>query len=413
MIQRQLTTDRPAALVLGLALGITSSVSVAQVRQAMSEQQGSFERGQLSITVLPQGQEQTIAVSKISDNGVVVGMAPPGGNVLRWLPGTTAPENLGGAPAFSVINRLPLISGNGAIIAANRLLPGEDGRLRSVPSTWTEGTGWSSLARLTQYQSRLVGMSRNGAWSVGYGWNQPDDPLAQPWVWTMEQGQTVLPVILPTYGGEAWAVSEDGRVVVGHQFDFPNPPELHRRFYATRWAEGNMRALTDETGVQLGQAYACSRDGSVVVGGGQGGDPDPRHPNFGQAWYWTEETGGVYLGSHPEAAPGTTYFATDVSADGSTIVGTYYVAAENGALSYRGFLWTETSGLVSIQELMAKHGVDYASNWHRIVPTAISATGDAILIAGSDEHDMPGGFILHFGREQDGPIDPQSPAGPQ
>jgi hypothetical protein len=44
---------------------------------------------------------------------------------------------------------------------------------------------------------------------------------------------------------------------------------------------------------------------------------------------------------------------------------------------------------------MAKHGVDFASNWHRIVPTAIGADGDAILIAGSDEPDTPGGFILH------------------
>ena len=404
MIHRIFQRRACALLVLCFTLGSGPPAVVAQIDPIVPERGDLPDNGGLSITVLPRGQEQTIAVSKISDDGVVVGMAPPAGNVLRWRPGATAPENLGGAPAFSVINRLPLISGNGAIIGANRLLPDESSQLRSVPSSWSDDTGWSPLTRLTQYQSRLVGMSRNGAWMVGYGWNQRNDPLAQPWVWTMERGQRVLPVVLPTYGGEAWAVSEDGRVVVGHQFDFPNPPELHRRFYATRWSENNMLALGDQSGVQLGQAYACSRDCSVVVGGGQGGDADPGHPNFGQAWYWTEETGGVYLGTHPDAAPGTTSYATDVNADGSIIIGTYYVAAADGALSYRGFLWTEATGLVSIQELMARHGIDFAANWRRVVPTAITSTGDMILVAGSDENDTPGGFILHFTRGPDSPF---------
>ena len=53
---------------------------------------------------------------------------------------------------------------------------------------------------------------------------------------------------------------------------------------------------------------------------------------------------------------------------------------------------------MSIQELMAKHGIDYAANWRRLVPTAISPSGDAILIAGADEQDAAGGFILHISR---------------
>ncbi len=411
MLQHSVRRTAHSALAVCLVLGLSSTAD-AQRSQAQPDPRASLDGSHLSITIIPPGHEPTMAVSNISDNGIVVGAVPPTGYVLRWLPGATAPENLGGAPAFTLINRTPLISGNGAIVATNRLLPNAEGKLRSVPGTWTEATGWSTLARLTQYEARLVGMSRNGAWAVGLGWNRLGDLLAQPWVWTMEQGQTVLPVALPTYGGEAWAVSEDGRVVVGHQFDFPNLPDLHRRYYATRWVEGTVRVLTDETGAQLGQAYACSRDGSVVVGGGQGGDPDPGHPNIGQAWYWTEDGGGVYLGTHPDAAPGTVQYATSVTADGSAIVGTYYVAAEDGALSYRGFLWTAATGLVSIQELMATHGIDHAANWRRIVPTAISPSGDAILIAGADENDAAAAFILHVTRAQDGPFSP-APADPR
>ena len=122
-----------------------------------------------------------------------------------------------------MINRLPLISGNGAIIAGNRLLPNDEGRLRSVPSHVDRGHRLELAPRLTQYQSRLVGMSRNGAWSVGYGWNRPGRSAHAAVGMDDGAGTDVLPVLLPTYGGEAWAVSEDGRVVVGHQFDFPEP----------------------------------------------------------------------------------------------------------------------------------------------------------------------------------------------
>lgn len=128
----------------------------------------------------------------------------------------------------------------------------------------------------------------------------------------------------------------------------------------------------------------------------RGGDPDPGHPNFGQAWYWTEAEGGVYLGTVPDAAPGTTSYGTDVNGDGSIIVGTYYRLNDNGSISYRGFLWTRLTGMVPILDLMAMFGIDYASDWRSVVPTAITPSGNMILIGGQDANLTPGGFILHL-----------------
>jgi hypothetical protein len=382
-------------LSLGVALGGVPSALGARQTPAISQPTASGNNGELFITVLPRGQEPTINVTKISAEGVVVGSAPPQGHILRWLPGATEPQNVGGGPALTLLNRLPLISADGVTIAANRQASDEGGTI-GVPSTWTEEAGWQPLSGLTLRTSILLGMSRDATRIVGYGWNDQTSELARPWVWSADQGQRALPLILPTYGGEAWAASDDGQVVVGHQFDLPNLPDPRRRYYATRWADGNMRALTDSTGAQLGQTFSCSGDCSVVVGGGQGGDIDPGHPNRGQAWYWTEANGGVYLGTLPDAAPGTTSFSTDVTADGSTIIGTYYRSNGDGSISYRGFLWTEASGLVSILDLLAQHGIDHGSDWHSIIPTAITPAGDKILIGGQDADLRPGGFIVHL-----------------
>ncbi len=399
------------AIIIGVAVSIAVATSQAQDTQARPRQTSSLDELKLSVTVLPQlpreqkatngqepltGQEPTINVSKISLDGVVVGSAPPRGDVLRWLPSAAAPENLGGAPAFTLLNRLPLLSADGATIIANRQITDANGITTSIPSTWRQRGEWTPLPQLTLRTSIAVGLSRDGIRIVGYGWNDASTEPSRPWVWDAEEGQQVLPVSDRTNGGEAWAVSDDGRVIVGQQFDVPNPADARKRFFATRWVDGNARALTDATGAPLGQAFSCSSDCSVIVGGGQGGDPNPQHRHFGQAWRWTEATGAVYLGTLRDAAPQTPSFATDVSADGVVVIGTYsHLNEEDGSISQRGFLWTESTGMVSILQLMAEHGISQGSDWRTIVPVAITPTGNMILIGGLDANLIPGGFILH------------------
>ena len=310
MMQRSERHAAHSALAVCLVLAM-SSITEAQ-RGPAPEPRASIDGSDLSITIVPPGQEPTMPVSKISDNGVVVGAAPPTGYVLRWQPGATAPENLGGAPAFTLDQPAPLISGNGAIVAANRLLPGADGK--AAKRAGHVGGG-----------DRLEHARAADAVPVAPGGHVQKRRLGR-WLGLEPFGRSVRPALGVDDGtgadGVAGRAADLRRRSVGGvrgwprrrrpSVRFPEPADLHRRFYATRWVEGTIRLMTDRTGAQLGQAYACSRDGSVVVGGGQGGDPDPGHPSFGQAWYWTEDTGGVYLGSHPDAAPGTAYYATDV-----------------------------------------------------------------------------------------------------
>lgn len=355
----------------------------------------------VSITKVPRAEGQWSHVSKISARGVVVGLVsyadgPHEEGVLRWFWRTRKLRDVGGEEMCTIVNRTPLISDDGRIIAATRLVRSEtSGRLECIASIWTRRNRWQPLSGLVLRSSGVTGMSRNGTQIVGSG--QDDENLwARPWVWSAETGQQVLAVSPEMDGAEAWAIADDGSVVIGHQFQLPYLPAPYAWYYATRWSEDGVRTMRDEFGVPLGEAISCNSDCSVVVGAGQGGEPDFEHPNWGQAWYWTAASGGVYLGTRPDAAPGTLYYATDVNADGSMIVGTYSVDNGNGTISYRGFLWTAQTGMVSILDVLAAHGIDHGSDWDGIIPTAITPSGDMILISGQEADYTPGGFIVHL-----------------
>lgn len=79
-------------------------------------------------------------------------------------------------------------------------------------------------------------------------------------------------------------------------------------------------------------AYAVSNDGRVVVG--------QAHSAEGlEAFRWTNQTGIVGLGDDPNGAFGST--ASGVSADGSVVVGSVTTGSSQQNMAYR---WTESTG---------------------------------------------------------------------
>ena len=134
-------------------------------------------------------------------------------------------------------------------------------------------------------------------------------------------------------------VSYDGSVVVGDHY---------------RWtsASGAQDLGTLGTGAS---AYGVSEDGSVVVGMSDG--PDGR-----EAFRWTESGGMQGLGFLPAA--NNLSRASDVSADGSVVVGSGYGGA---------FIWTEATGM----ELLATMG-PLNEPFHG-QPNAISPDGSTVV----------------------------------
>jgi probable HAF family extracellular repeat protein len=124
----------------------------------------------------------------------------------------------------------------------------------------------------------------------------------------------------------AWDVSADGSVVVG---TFWAPSGFFFPPHAYRWTAGTFQDLgTLNPNAQEAEAYAVSDDGSQVVGWARG------LSGFQRPFVWTAAGGMQELSN----VPGSDAKATDISRDGTMIVGSFYVDAEG---SWHAFQWRD------------------------------------------------------------------------
>ncbi|PKL46813.1 MAG: PEP-CTERM sorting domain-containing protein [Planctomycetes bacterium HGW-Planctomycetes-1] len=158
--------------------------------------------------------------------------------------------------------------------------------------------------------------------------------------WTETEGTLDL-------GGTAYGISGDGSVIVGEGF---------------YW--------TETSGKQdlAGQGVAASADGSVIVGDRYGYNDD-QNPHR-QAFRWTETGGMQELGWDGS-------WATDVSSDGSVIVGCYYT----GGYFDEAFIWDADNGMRSIKSVLESVGLN-VSDWQLEFAYGISADGLTIVGTG-------------------------------
>ena len=124
----------------------------------------------------------------------------------------------------------------------------------------------------------------------------------------------------------AWGVSADGTVV--GTFLAPSADGFFFQTHAYRWTdETSFQDLgTLNPPIQEAEAYAVSDDGSKVVGWSRGVS------GYQRPYLWTA-TGGMQELSE---VPGTDAYASDISNDGSIIVGAFYVDVEG---SWHAFRW--------------------------------------------------------------------------
>jgi probable HAF family extracellular repeat protein len=176
----------------------------------------------------------------------------------------------------------------------------------------------------------------------------------------------LVPIGNPTgdVSATAWSVSADGSVIAGS--GSTNGTEL-----AFRWTASTGSLDLDLLPGAIGsRPYAVSADGSVIVGG------DTRYGGKdSEAFRWTQSTGSIGLGF----LPGDNFSqANAVNADGSVIVG---VSGENSV--YHAFIWTASTGIISLQDALAAGGID-VSGWKDLIATGVSADGHVIVGNGVD-----------------------------
>lgn len=313
-----------------------------------------------------------------SDGSVVVGSGTSSSGTLavRWQSGTLTalpqlPGGVGNSTAWSV-------SGNGnAVVGHSEHVAGIEA------FRWTTGGGIQGLGTLGggTYLSRANGISGDATTIVGYS----DGPSG---VEAFRRTSGSLVGIGDLAGGgyfsHALGVNYDGSVVVGVSASANGVNE------AFRWSStGGMVGLGDLAGGGFNSiATATNFDGSVVVGTGRTGTTT--NPGY----RWTAATGMVSIGD----LPGGSTFArpTGVSADGNVVVG-YSSGSQGTYIGNLAFIWTSTTGMVSLRAHLIANGVTEASNWNRLEQAlAISADGSTIVGFGYNASGSPEGFIARI-----------------
>jgi probable HAF family extracellular repeat protein len=268
------------------------------------------------------------------------------------------------------------------------------------------------LVPLTGTDVWASAISGNGEVLVGLGFN--DHSPIRAVRWTRSGGLQDLGTLPGGTGGEAYAVSHDGKAVAGTG-SLPG----NYNYHAFRW--------TQQTGMQdlgtlipggLSFAYGISGDGRTVTGYANTADSE-------HAFRWTPQTGMQDLGAlDPDEASG----GLAISADGRTIVGysgdtaaawvngvgkdlglldggtfsVAYCAGSNGALiggaadsatrGYTAMIWSDDLGMIDLQEYLPTLGVDLAG-WDLQVTTGFSADARTIVGIGTF-NDQERGWVV-------------------
>jgi probable HAF family extracellular repeat protein len=173
----------------------------------------------------------------------------------------------------------------------------------------------------------------------------------EAWRWTNGGGMTSLGA---EFAGE---VSADGSVVVGGT----------NGFEAFRWTSNSgMVGLGYLPGDTSSWVSGVSADGSVLVGGSSP-SVDGFYGAEAEAFRWTSDGGMVGLGY----LPGGDFHsaASDVSADGSVVVGTSR-ASVDGFYVAEAFRWTSDGGMVGLG-MLAESDESFVSD--------VSADGSVVV----------------------------------
>ncbi len=235
---------------------------------------------------------------------------------------------------------------------------------------WTARDGMRSLGTLDE--------SNGFNFSIGYGVSRtgrvvgqtssPDGSLG--FVWTQSQGMLSIGD-LPggRFGSAATGISDDGSTIVGAGTTSDVTP-LNEAF---RWTpNGGMVGLGMLPGGTQSSASDVSKDGSVVVGVSNSDDG-----TF--AFRWTTLTGMVSLGDLPGGS--TFSSAASVSADGLWVVGESRSAAGPQG---EAFLWSAASGMIGLGDLWGggfkSKAFDVSSNGSIVVGQATTPAGDEAFV---------------------------------
>lgn len=247
---------------------------------------------------------------------------------------------------------------------------------------WRNGAGIETLGDLNGgSESRAFGISADGKVIVGEAENGDAGGQRQAFRWTA--GSRMVSLVTPggwSSSSKANAANADGSVIVGEAEDIDSG--FQRAF---RWTQAGGMVNLGTLGLNTrSRASGVSGDGSIVVG-------SILNEIYSAAFRWTEAGGLVALVGPsvpvgprvPRAGVGTSFSgANGISTDGRVIVGWVSSLATGG--NRRAFRWTETDGMLTVEQWLRNHGVTVASD---MTQSANATNSDGSVVVGVLENE--------------------------
>lgn len=243
---------------------------------------------------------------------------------------------------------------------------------------WTASSGMQSLGTLQGgWRSVANAISANGLVVVGTS-SVPGGQYAFRW----SPGLSMMSLgDLNGFGdSEAFDVSGNGNVIVG-----TTRASAPYTYVGFRWTPSTgMVSLGDLPGGSVNcAAYGVSDDGSTIVGRGvsfQGPE----------AFVWRQSTGMIPLGDLPGGEFSSTALATN--ADGTVVVG-----ESQTLMGPCAFIWTAERGMQELGTYLISEGVNTLEGWTLTTATDVSADGKTIVGIGWNPIGQYEGFVVKVG----------------
>ncbi len=233
------------------------------------------------------------------------------------------------------------------------------------------------------YESHANGISPDGSTVAGYS---KSGSSIEAFRWTSAEGMVSLGSLPRSPFGEAYGATTNGSTIVGSGYgEYGYEPVL--------WtSDGGIIGLgndPDATGAWPRAAHgsAISADGSTVVG-------DYASGSGTKIFRWTSAGGMVSLG-HLSGGENRANYASGVSANGSTIVGESYTLLEGEIIPVReAFRWTIEDGMVGLGDLPGTYimsaATDISADGSTIVGVSSGPWGDEAFLWTNEEEGMVG-----------------------
>ncbi len=345
---------------------------------------------------LPGGVFSSAATSVSGEGSIVGGISfseqGPQGEAFLWT-AETGLVPLGDLPGGDFLSGVFGVSDDG-LVAAGASFSSESAL--SMPPLqsfrWTAETGLVPLGDLPggSFSSFTVSISGDGSVVVG---DSDSASGREAFRWTAETGMVGLGDFEGgIFDSTAVSASFDGSVIVG-----TGNNSIGQTAY--RWTEETgLVELGDLPGGEIfSTAATISSDGLVVAGrsssanSSAGGLPVTLASGT-EAFRWTPETGMIGLGD----LPGGNFFstATAISGDGSIIVG-----QSQGAFGQEPFIWNSLDGMRSLTQVLTDDLGLELGNWTNLTATEISSDGSTIVGLGLNPEGNLEGWVASLDPE--------------